>query len=85
MVIRRTLKTTDIQKQTGWSLIKIRKLIADGKLKAINTSCGSRPYWEIPVEAFEAFLNGESQGQSPKATKAKRSGRIDASVPKVFG
>lgn len=84
MVIRRTLKTTDIQKQTGWSLLKIRKLIADGKLKAINTSCGSRPYWEIPVEAFEAFLNGESVA-SPKAPKRANRSRIDADVPKVFG
>ena len=79
------LKTTDVQKRTGWSLLKIRTLIQQGKLKAVNTSTSDRPYWNILQESLDAYLNGTQSKAEPKPIKAGRTQRIDASVPKVFG
>lgn len=79
------LKTTDVRARTGWSLLKIRTLIQQGKLKAVNTSTSDRPYWNILPESLDALLNGSAQSVQPKPIKAVRSQRIDASVPKVFG
>ncbi len=79
------LRTTDIQKKTGWSLFKIRRLIELGKLKAVNTSTSTRPYWNILPESLDALLNGSEQPSEPKPSKPARKQRIDAGVPKVFG
>lgn len=81
------LKTTDVRKRTGWSLLKIRTLCAQGKLKAINTSTSNRPYWNILPESLEALLNGTEQAFAPKPVEVKTTSRkrIDADVPKVFG
>lgn len=79
------LKTTDVQKRTGWSLLKIRTLIQQGKLRAVNTSTSTRPFWNILPESLAALLNGSEQPSKPKPTKPSRKKRIDAGVPKVFG
>lgn len=79
------LKTTDVKKRTGWSLLKIRTLIQQGKLKAFNSSTSTRPYWNILPESLDALLNGTQSKAEPKPSKPARKQRIDASVPKVFG
>lgn len=82
---RGLLKTSDVQKITGWSPLKVRGLIESGKLKAINTSTGKRPLWEILPESLEAFLNPNgSEPQQPESKRIVRK-RIDANVAKVFG
>ena len=79
------LKTTDVRERTGWSLLKIRTLIQQGKLRAFNSSTSTRPYWNILPESLDALLNGSEQPVEPKPAKASRKQRIDANVPKVFG
>ena len=83
--MKNLLRTTDIQKQTGWSLLKIRRLIELGKLRAFNSSTSTRPYWNILPESLDALLNGSEQPVEPKPAKASRKQRIDSDVPKVFG
>ena len=80
------LTTGDIRKLTGWSLIKIRSLIDSGKLPAVNTSTGDRPFYHVPAEAWEKFINpnaGMPKNSTP-SKKVKRK-RMDANVEKVFG
>ncbi len=85
-ILNRPLKTTDVRDRTGWSLLKIRTLIQQGKLKAVNTSTSDRPYWNILPESLEALLNGSGQVVAQKPTKTTvRNRRIDANVAKVFG
>ncbi len=79
------LKTTDVRKRTGWSLLKIRTLIQQGKLRAVNTSTSTRPYWNILPESLDALLTGSQQVVAPKTKSTVRNRRIDADVPKVFG
>lgn len=79
------LKTTDVQQRTGWSLLKIRTLIQQGKLRAFNSSTSTRPYWNILPESLDALLHGSEQPVAPKPAKTPRKQRIDANVPKVFG
>lgn len=81
------LKTTDVRNKTGFSLLKIRTLIEQGKLKAINTSTKDRPYYNVTAEALDAFLRGVDQSTEPvpNIVATVRNQRIDANVPKVFG
>ena len=79
------LKTTDVRARTGWSLLKVRTLIEQGKLKAVNTSTSARPYWNILPESLEALLNGEQSVPPKQVVSTVRKQRIDAHVPKVFG
>jgi len=81
---RGLLKPKAVEEITGWSPLKVRGLIKCGKLKAINTSTGKRPLWEILPESLEAFLNGGSEPQQPESKRIVRK-RIDANVEKVFG
>jgi len=37
------------------SLQQVRDLIEEGKLRAINVGTGTRKFWRIPVDSFEAF------------------------------
>lgn len=79
------MTTQEVRELTGWSLLKVRTLIEKGKLKAINTSTGRRPYWEIHPDSLEAFLNPNgSEPQQPESKRIVRK-RIDANVAKVFG
>jgi hypothetical protein len=82
---KRVLKTTDVKAQTDWSLLKIRTLIAQGKLKAFNSSTSDRPYWNILQESLDAMLGSSEQKAQPAQVASPRKQRIDANVPKVFG
>ena len=50
------LSITDVSKQTGWCLAKIRALIRNGKLLAVNTSVGERPTYEIRDDDLNKLL-----------------------------
>ena len=82
---RALLKTSDVRARTGWSLLKIRTLIQQGKLKDVNSSTATRPYWNILPESLDALLHGSEQPVAPKPTKTSRKQRIDVNVPKIFG
>ena len=78
------LTTGEVAKITGFSILKVRMLVEQGKLPATNTSCGTRPRWTIRREDLEAFLsptNVRSESPRPAATRRRR---IDADVPKIF-
>jgi hypothetical protein len=81
----KVLSTTDVEKITGWSKVKIRTLIHQKKLDAINTSTGERPLWGIPEESLRDFLTPRSKVAQPEQIASTRKQRIDANVPKVFG
>jgi excisionase family DNA binding protein len=78
------LTTTEVQRRTGWSLPKIRALIESGKLPAINTSTGKRPFWQILDDALDACLRGETPQQAKPTKPVAGRKRIDANVPKIF-
>ena len=83
MSFTKPMSTLQVQQLTGWSLVKIRSLITQGKLPAVNTSTGTRPIWQIRLEDLESFLTPKSlQTTQPKRTSNRR---IDHDVPKVFG
>jgi hypothetical protein len=84
--VSRLLRTTDVQKITGWSPQKIRRLIEIGKLKAFDSSTTKRPFWNIVPESLDEMLSGSHQPKAVDAnTKRTSKKRIDADVPKVFG
>ena len=83
MSFTKPMSTLQVQQLTGWSLVKIRALIAQGKLPAINTSTGNRPIWQIRLEDLESFLTPKSMKVAKPTRSSNR--RIDADVPKVFG
>jgi hypothetical protein len=62
----KTISTVEVQSITGWSLVKIRSLINQGKLPAINTSTGNRPIWEIRPEDLNEFLTPKNTNSSRK-------------------
>lgn len=53
---------------------KIRRWIANGELKAVNTAarlCG-RPRWVIPPESLVEFENRRRGGPAPKPERRRR-------------
>lgn len=84
MEFGKVLSTNDVQKITGWSLVKIRTLIHQKKLVAINTSTGKRAMWGIPEESLRDFFTPKTSASSEQKTSVRKQ-RIDANVPKVFG
>jgi excisionase family DNA binding protein len=65
---------------------KVRTLIEQGKLAAVNTSTATRPRWTIRRVDLEAFLTPACVARSEAKRQATlRRQRIDRDVPKVFG
>jgi hypothetical protein len=57
-VPRPILSTADIRRETGWTMNRIRALIASGKLPATNVSSGGhRPRYAICREDWLAFIH----------------------------
>jgi hypothetical protein len=87
-ITRPVLSTADIRRETGWTLNRIRTLIASGKLPAVNVSSGNeRPMYAIRREDWLAFIQ-PSEVPKPSAVvtpavKTERK-RINANVPKRF-
>ncbi len=50
------LSTREVAKETGFSLQKVRHLIANGLLPAKDTSTGSRPRYIVRRGDLERFL-----------------------------
>lgn len=73
------LTTKQVAVRTGWSVDKVRRLINSGKLKAVDTSSGQRPTFEIAESDLERFLNG---GKRP--ARKQPAPAIDSMVPQVF-
>ena len=78
------MTTGEVSKESGMTIQKVRTLCEIGKLPAVNTSTGSRPRWTIRRCDFEAFMTPDSVLAAEKRA-SKKSQRIDAGVPKVFG
>ena len=83
---RPVLSTADIRRETGWTLNRVRALIASGKLPAVNVSSGNeRPRYAIRREDWLAFIQPSGTPQpSPAVTPPIRPERqrINANVPK---
>ena len=77
MEFGKILSTSDVQKITGWSLVKIRTLIHQQKLVAINTSTGKRAMWGIPEESLREFFNPKPIAPSEQKPSGRKQ-RIDA-------
>lgn len=56
IVIEKLLTTQQVAKITGWSTAKIRLLIRQGKLPAVNSSTGKRAHWGIPADQLYMFI-----------------------------
>ena len=56
IVIDKLLTTQQVAEITGWSTAKIRLLIRQGKLPAINSSTGRRALWGIPADRLYMFI-----------------------------
>lgn len=83
--VSRLLTTTEVQALTGWSILKVRALIKTGRLRAVDTSTGSRPFWQVMESDLAAFLNRSSVVVEPPKKITRRRTRIDANVEQVFG
>jgi len=53
---RRVLMVAEVANLLRITEQHVIDLIEEGKLRAINTGGGSRHYWRIPREAYEAFI-----------------------------
>jgi hypothetical protein len=65
---------TDISRRYRVGEDKVRRWIATGELKAINTAsvlCG-RPRWVIPADALAAFEHVRAGGPQPKPQRRRR-------------
>jgi len=46
----------EVAARLGVTAQHISDLISEGKLQAVNVGGGSKKFWRIPIEAFEAFI-----------------------------
>ena len=76
------LNTGEVAAELGMSTYKVRRLCAQGKLPAINTSTTNRPFWTIRRCDLEDFLTPQSVAKKEKAERRQR--RVDADVKRVF-
>jgi len=87
---RAVLSTADIRRETGWTLNRIRSLIASGKLRAVNVSSGDeRARYAIRREDWLEFIEPKGTPEpsplpSTPAPKQRAPQRINANVPKRF-
>ncbi len=80
------------QKTFGIPADTLRRLIAAGKLPAVNVSIGSeKPRWKVRESDLREFLTPackrqpqQAQPEKPKDKPAKRSRKLDDGLPKVF-
>lgn len=63
IVCEKLLTTQQVSEITGWSTAKVRLLIRQGKLPAIDSSTGGRPLWGIPTDQLSIFLTPRRGGK----------------------
>lgn len=80
------LTTKQVQEITGWSLIKVRRLIHAKRLPASNTSAGGRATFLIRRSDLDAMLKPTNvPSAKPTKTAPQKPARIDSHVKDVFG
>ena len=80
------LTTAQVRERTGFSRIKIIKLINSGRLPAVNVGAGdAKPRWAVRECDLNAFFT-PTNAKAKKISSARRAARIDAHIEnKAFG
>lgn len=53
---RKVLMVSEVAARLEVTEQHVHDLIAEGKLQAIDVGGGSKRYWRVPIEAYNAFL-----------------------------
>lgn len=73
--IERFLTPPQVARILGCSAEHVGRFIAQGQLKATNTSFGNRPRWKISPEDFQAFVDRRSNVSSLPPVEHKKTRR----------
>ena len=52
------LMVYQVARRLGVTCQHVRDVIEDGDLRAVNVGKGIRKFWRIPLDAYQAFLQG---------------------------
>lgn len=69
---QKPLTVHDVSEITGWCKEKVRALIRSGRLKAANTSTGSRPTYTITPEALSRLIDPPSPKRPSRLKRAEQ-------------
>lgn len=85
MALGKLLSPKDVCELTGYSMERVLRLIALGKLPATNQSAGLlAPRWVIRECDLEAMFIPKPVAKKMAAEKRRKRVRLDANIPRHF-